>query len=161
MSVSEAKPFLKSLKMSNEIAAGEHICNRGSLVSGWVCGLLLLFFLPRPSSLPPPAFQTPLVPPRAISILDSWVGGLLVWQAARQNLFFKITGNVKRDCRRRAHSQSWRVCGLLLLFFLSRPSSLPPPAFQAPLVPPRAQSPFLTLGRVGSWFGRQRGNTFF
>ena len=45
-------------------------------------GLLLLFFLPRPS-----AFQTPLVPPRAISILDSWVGGFLVWQAARQNLF--------------------------------------------------------------------------
>ena len=80
--------MFKIIEMSNGIAAGERICNRGSLVSGWVCGLLLLFFLPRPSSLPPPAFQTPLVPPRAIPILDSWVGGFLVCQAARQNLFF-------------------------------------------------------------------------
>ena len=46
--------MFKIIEMSNGIAAGERICNRGSLVSGWVCGLLLLFFLPRPSSLPPP-----------------------------------------------------------------------------------------------------------
>merc|ERR1711965_434020 len=74
--------------------------------------------------LPPPASQTPLVPPRAISILDSWVGGFLVWQAARQNLFLKslkMSNEIaagEQICNRGSLVSGW-VCGLLLLFFRS------------------------------------------
>ena len=155
----------------------------------WRRGLnkcLLLYFLPRPSSLPPPAFQTPLVPPRAQSpfLTLGCVGGLsgILLLCFRTSFILSSSFFSRSPLRtRRGRAAVGRVRAATPI------SSLPPPLrgggggwgmvfsfssfFPVLLLSllllskrrscPRAQSPFLTLGWVGSWFGRQRGKTFF